>query len=278
MNDNVKPLYYIFRIACAMCFIGHGAFGFITKQIWCNYFAVVGIGESLAYRLMPVVGAVDIALGLVLLAYPLRIAAAWLIFWGMLTALMRPLSGEPFAEFLERAGNYGAPFILLLLSGGSPYKWFEKLNPQEVFTRQQWRLVMVSLQVVGFTLLFGHGWLNIIEKQSLLKQYESLGFGSPGTVAQYIGTFEIIGAFSLLLWPVRQIVLVLFIWKVLSETQYPAFPVFEWVERGGSYATLLALWILLKDGTYSARPFFLKPRTDPQGETLGSGITTRLTN
>ena len=30
--------------------------------------------------------------------------------------MMRPLSGEPFAEFMERAGNYGAPLALLLLT------------------------------------------------------------------------------------------------------------------------------------------------------------------
>ena len=64
-----------------MCFIGHGAFGMITKPIWCNYFAVFGIGPTAAYNLMPVVGAVDILLGVFLLFYPLRFSAVWLVFW-----------------------------------------------------------------------------------------------------------------------------------------------------------------------------------------------------
>ncbi|HEY9197628.1 MAG TPA: hypothetical protein VIM77_15235, partial [Mucilaginibacter sp.] len=65
-----QKIYYTLRFAAAMCFIGHGAFGIITKQIWCNYFAVFGIGQSTAYTLMPYVGVIDIALGLLLLVYP----------------------------------------------------------------------------------------------------------------------------------------------------------------------------------------------------------------
>ena len=102
-----------------MCFIGHGAFGIITKPIWCNYFGVFGIGQDLAYRLMPLVGGIDILLGLALLFYPIRAVAAWLVVWGFITASLRPFSGEPFAEMIERAGNYGAPLALLLLSAAT---------------------------------------------------------------------------------------------------------------------------------------------------------------
>ena len=48
-------LHYTFRVACAMCFIGHGAFGIITKQVWCNYFGVFGMDEALAYQLKVVI-------------------------------------------------------------------------------------------------------------------------------------------------------------------------------------------------------------------------------
>ena len=114
-----EKMHYALRIASAMCFIGHGAFGIITKPIWCNYFAVFGIGHDLAYRLMPLVGTIDILLGLSLLFYPIRAIAGWLVIWGVATASLRPLSGEPFGEMIERAGNYGAPLTLLLLSAGS---------------------------------------------------------------------------------------------------------------------------------------------------------------
>src|SRR6201992_2514272 len=98
-QNPARQIHYILRIASAMCFIGHGAFGIITKPIWCNYFAVVGIDKVHAFQLMPILGAADIALGLILLAYPIRAAAIWLVVWGIVTALLRPLAYEPFAEF-----------------------------------------------------------------------------------------------------------------------------------------------------------------------------------
>ena len=38
--------YWALRIGAAACFIGHGAFGFITKAAWLPYFGVIGIPES----------------------------------------------------------------------------------------------------------------------------------------------------------------------------------------------------------------------------------------
>ena len=102
-----QKIYFTLRIASAMCFVGHGAFGIITKPIWENYFGVFGIGHHLSLQLMPVVGIVDIILGLALLLYPVKAVFIWLVMWGLMTALLRPLSGEPFAEFVERAGNFG---------------------------------------------------------------------------------------------------------------------------------------------------------------------------
>jgi hypothetical protein len=114
-----------------MCFIGHGAFGIITKTIWCNYLAVIGIDQATAYQLMPVIGAIDILMGLCLLFYPIRAVVLWLVLWGLATAAMRPLSGEPFAELLERAGNFGAPLALLLLCPPENgfRTWFRKIQP-----------------------------------------------------------------------------------------------------------------------------------------------------
>lgn len=278
MRSDVKPLYYTLRIACALCFIGHGAFGFITKQVWCNYFAVVGIGEATSYTLMPLVGFADVTCGMLLLFYPVRIAAAWLIVWGLATALMRPLSGEPFAEFVERAGNYGAPFILMALSGGFSLqgRWSQLLKPQEDLSKVQWKLVTVSLQVVGFALLAGHGWLNVIAKQGLIEQYAASGFQSPERIAMIVGVVEIAGAFSLLLWPVRNVVLLLLAWKVVSETQYPLFPFFEWVERAGSYAILLALWIALKNKQYTVGLFRRRYTEETANSTLAPELNRQL--
>jgi len=54
-----------------------------------------------------------------------------------------------------------------------------------------------------------------------------------------------LSAFALLIRPVRPLLLVLFIWKMGTELFYPHWELFEWVERGGSYGSLLALWLAL---------------------------------
>src|SRR5437588_4093330 len=130
MFQSKNNVHYTLRFASAMCFIGHGAFGIITKQIWCNYFAVFGIGHDMAFQLMPVVGIVDILMGLSLLFYPTRAVLGWLVIWGTITAMCRPLSGEPFAEFIERAGNFGVPLALLILSGFNGKGWFSQASPE----------------------------------------------------------------------------------------------------------------------------------------------------
>jgi hypothetical protein len=240
----MKDLHYTLRIASAMCFLGHGAFGIITKPIWCNYFAVFGIGHDLAYRLMPFVGTVDILLGLSLLFYPTRAVLAWLVGWGTVTALLRPLSGEPFGEFIERAGNFGAPLALLLLSGWKPF--WSRVDAHPHPDKARFNRVITCLRVVVFLLLLGHGWLNWIEKKGLLAQYAALGFSNPVNVAHTAGIFEMISAVALLIKPVRPLLLTLLIWKIGTELFYPHLELFEWIERAGSYGSLLALWLALR--------------------------------
>lgn len=238
-------MHYTLRIASAMCFIGHGVFGIITKPIWCNYFAVFGIGHDLAYRLMPLVGTIDILLGLSLLFYPLRAVAGWLVFWGIVTASLRPLSGESFGELIERAGNYGAPLALLLLSKGSGGSWWSKISAHPRPDARTMHRVTWCLRIVVFLLLVGHGWLNLIGKKALLQQYTSLGFSNPANVARLAGAFEGLAALAVLVKPVRPLLLAFFIWKMATELFYPHWELFEWVERGGSYGCLLALWLVL---------------------------------
>jgi hypothetical protein len=254
MKTTSHSLHYILRMACAMCFIGHGAFGIITKAVWCNYFGVFGIGPDMAYQLMPVVGVMDITFGIVLLIYPMRIAATWLVFWGLFTASLRPLSGESFGEFFERAGNYGAPLILLLASstGGLTLKGlFQKLDPREIDDEQQWKTITIGLQCIAFALLAGHGWLNLAGKAGLLKQYDALGFSDPLQTAHWIGLVELASAFLLLLKPFRHLVFFLFLWKMATELFYPSHEIWEWVERGGSYGVLLGLWLVSHKRTYT---------------------------
>jgi len=244
-----QKTYYTLRIAIAMCFIGHGAFGIITKQIWCNYFAVCGIGEQQAYNMMPVVGILDILMGAVMLFYPSRFIALWLVFWGIFTALLRPLSGEPFAEFIERAGNYGAPFVFLLLSSAplTIKNLFSAVPvPNTPLHTKKMEQLTLALRIIVFLLLAGHGWLNLIEKKGLIAQYSRIGFEAPYLVARIVGIAEILAAVSVLIKPVPALILAFFIWKMATEVLYPNYMVFEWIERGGSYGCILALWFMTK--------------------------------
>jgi len=261
-----KKIHYTLRLAVVMCFVGHGTFGIITKPVWCNYFAVFGIGHDMAYRLMPVVGSFDILMGILMLVYPMRAIPVWLVIWGFVTALLRPLSGEPFAELIERAGNFGAPLILLILSGGPGKNLkniFVPINANVDPDDKTSARILVGLRIIVFLLLAGHGWLNMIEKKSLLNQYTSLGFLNTGKTALTVGIFEIIAAFFVLIHPIRSIVFAIFIWKMTSELFYPHYELFEWIERGGSYGVLLALWFVLNRRPASVALRRTKPSTAP---------------
>jgi hypothetical protein len=237
-------LHYTLRVSSAMCFIGHGAFGIITKKIWLNYFAVFGIGPAMGYHIMPWLGTFDILLGVTLLIFPMRAVLFWLVIWGAITAMLRALSGEPFAEAVESAGNHGAPLALLMIcgEGHTLEEWFSRVKADIPVTAETTKKLFRCLQVVAFMLLAGHGWLNLIGKPGLLAQYASLGFANPVLVAHAAGVFEVLAAVSILVRPMRPIPMGLLVWKMASELFYPQREVFEWIERGGSYGTILALW------------------------------------
>lgn len=111
-------------------FLGHGVFALQIKEGWFKYFHAVGItdGETII-TLLFVIGVLDIALALLVLARPVRIALLWMAFWGLWTALVRWPIGpdEPIWDFLERWANWGAPLALLFLLGW-PKNWKDWIN------------------------------------------------------------------------------------------------------------------------------------------------------
>lgn len=255
--NRQQKVHYALRIASGLCFIGHGIFGVITKSVWCNYFGVFGIGHDLSYQLMPFVGFLDILFGILILAYPIRAVILWLVIWGFVTALLRPLSGEPVFEFLERFGNFGTPLALLIVSGGISRNIKDLFSPIKIkdqVNEQTWANMITVLRFIVFFLFIGHGFLNLMEKKSLVNEYQALGLIHPAETAQIIGAFEIIAALSVLIRPIRSFLLVLFIWKIASELFYPQYELFEWIERSGSYGAILALLFALK--SVSARAGF----------------------
>jgi hypothetical protein len=115
--DTSKKAQWILRIAVAGEFIGHGVFALQIKQGWIPYFTALGFSAETATTLLPLIGIFDIALAILILIKPVRIAVLWMAIWGFWTALVRPIAGEPIWDFVERFANWGAPLALLALSG-----------------------------------------------------------------------------------------------------------------------------------------------------------------
>src|SRR5262249_48563523 len=112
-----RQLHWILRLGVVGCFLGHGAYGLLTKEAWVPYFGVAGINRPWAYQLMPWIGGMDVSLGLIMAVVPLRIVLLHLTVWGLWTAALRPLAGEAVWECVERAGNYGVPLAFLIFAG-----------------------------------------------------------------------------------------------------------------------------------------------------------------
>ncbi len=242
-------LFWMFRIAVAAEFIGHGAFGIITKPAWVPYFGVFGIAPGLAYRLMPVIGSIDISLGLITLFSPRRALLLYMACWGLMTSLLRPLSGESFYEAIERAGNYGVPLAFLLFAGWgrSLREWFGPIARPELRPQTAQRLAALLRLTTGL-LLIGHGAFGaLLHKPMLGQQYALLGLGPLETVTPLVGWFEILLGAGILARPLRPVLLFAGGWKIATELLYPlsGAPIWELVERGGSYCAALALYVLL---------------------------------
>jgi hypothetical protein len=241
--------YWVLRLGAALCFIGHGAFGFMTKAAWVPYFEVVGIPENWAYRLMPVVGAVDVMAGMAVLFAPRALPLVYMAVWALWTALLRPLSGESVFETLERAGNYGVPVSLLLLTmmprtlngligrleGPSDEStWLER-------ARQ-------ALKWTTVVLLAGHGALGISDSALLTTHYASIGL--PASTTVMVGWFEIALAAAVAVRPAFGLLVFVAAWKLATEFLFvtAGAPIWEFVERAGSYAAPMALAILGRNG------------------------------
>lgn len=238
--------YWALRIGAAGVFIGHGAFGFITKAGWLPYFAVVGIPESWAWKIMPMVGAVDVLAGMAILFAPMRLPLIYMSVWALWTAMLRPLAGESVFEMVERAGNYGVPFALLLWVG-LPRTWRDLVTnlPASAKSVASELTVTRVLQWTTVLLLAGHGALGLAGKAMLTKQYALIGL--PEMTTPLVGWFEIALAAAVAIRPRATLLVFVVMWKLGSESLFPisGTPIWEFVERFGSYMAPLALAAML---------------------------------
>jgi len=117
-KDNSKKIEWILRIALFGEFLGHGVFALQLKQSFIDMIVnVLGISIESASNILLLIGTMDVAVAMLALIYPFRLILIWASLWGFITALARPLSGDPIWDFVERWSNFGVPLALLYLRG-----------------------------------------------------------------------------------------------------------------------------------------------------------------
>ncbi len=246
-------LHWLFRLALFCEFVGHGAFGILTKEAWVPYFGTFGIPAGWAMTLMPLVGSVDIALGTLALVAPIRAALLYMSCWGFFTALLRPLTGEGWWEFLERSYNFGVPLLMLWVHGVGTQRtsWFTVITEVPRFTAARAQTAQLALRGIMAGMLIGHGGFGLIMgKQNLLQFYQAAGLGGLGvslpTVRAVIGGFEML--LGVLCLGVKVAAFFVFVCggKLATEFLYVSARTYgawwEVMERGSSYAAPL-FWI-----------------------------------
>ncbi len=240
----LKFLKYGLMITCSLCFIGHGAWGIITKADWIPFYGVFGIPAPLAWKLMPLTGLFDILVGFGLLIRPMRITLLWMAFWTVVTAIIRPMAGLTSWEFVERAGNFGPPIALLYLFNSRSL--IENLNDipinlssQQLLIAKKWFIFCLSF------LLFGHGAFGLLHKKILLSHWEHMGIVDAYSFLSGIGIFEMALALFIFFAPTRRILIFVMLWKIATELLYPItgrlLDIFEFVERWGDYGIPISI-------------------------------------
>ena len=86
--------------------------------------AFTGITGELANTLMKTIGTIDIGVSVLAIIKPIRIVLIYAAIWAFLTALARPIAGDPIWDFVERWANIGVPLALLYVRG-FPKNWKE---------------------------------------------------------------------------------------------------------------------------------------------------------
>ncbi len=107
-----KLATWILRIGVFGTFCGHGTLALMGYPKWLPYLGLVGIEGELAFKAMFVIGIIDWVIAVVTLIKPSKYLLIYAAVWAFAAALARPLVGEPWLDFVERAANWAAPLAL----------------------------------------------------------------------------------------------------------------------------------------------------------------------
>lgn len=112
---KAEHINYFLRIGVVAIFAAHGWLVYHLKPQWFHYLHTVGITGDNTATIMQAIGIMDFAIAIITLIKPLRPLLLWATVWAFSTALIRPIAGEAWVEFFERAGNWICPLVLYLV-------------------------------------------------------------------------------------------------------------------------------------------------------------------
>lgn len=238
-----EKLFFLLRFGVLGCFVGHGAWGIIGKDGWLTFFNVFYFPESLSKTFMPLIGVMDITIGIWSFYRPNRAVLLWAATWTIFTAALRPSAGLGMSEFFERGGNYGVPLAFLWVTGGFIVRngWWKTLTIADMNLKSRGVQFEHITRLCLALLLIGHGGLALFNDHPvLIKHFTYFGIPTHGIEMRVFGGFEMALGLLVYLRPKTSglIWFVLF-YKLVTEFIHPIAgnprDIFETIERMGDY-------------------------------------------
>lgn len=110
---NMQKMEWALKIGVAGEFLGHGLLAVQGKKDWVGWvMRMTQVSDPTAHTLLLLVGISDVIVAAIVLFRPINWVLLWAAFWGFWTALVRPLMGVGWLDFIERFANIAAPLAL----------------------------------------------------------------------------------------------------------------------------------------------------------------------
>lgn len=123
------------QLSIFLIFMSHGIGCFLKNALYIDYiigfigdYTPFSIKQYQAEQLLNIIGIIDVVVAVLVLVKPSKSLLYWLIFWGLLTSLLRIVDAGIFnyTEFLIRAPHFGLPIAMLII-------WNEKIKAKKLF-------------------------------------------------------------------------------------------------------------------------------------------------